>query len=294
MWPRSYERSIRRAEEALTSIPHAALETEFGTIEYAEAGEGPPVLALHGIFGGYNEVRFATGTWLGGGFRVIAPSRFGYLGSSLPADATVSMQAAAYAALLDALRIPEAMVAGFSAGTVSAMKFALTHPERTRALLLLSGHYPQRHRRIPTWPLRLAYTDRMFWAVKTIAPTVFARVCGTPSTFDPTPEEARTLEEIQWGLFPIDPRREGAIFDTVVSEPDVDTFPLEEISAPTLMIHARDDSLARYATAPPAAARIPRTRLVTIERGGHLYIGAERRVRDEVVSFIHAHARCSI
>jgi len=43
------------------------------------------------------------------------------------------------------------------------------------------------------------------------------------------------------------------------------------------------------ATAPPAAARIPGARLVTIERGGHLYLGAEARVRREVAGFIRAH-----
>jgi pimeloyl-ACP methyl ester carboxylesterase len=58
---------------------------------------------------------------------------------------------------------------------------------------------------------------------------------------------------------------------------------------PTLMVHAADDALARYATVPPAAARIPGARLLTIERGGHLYLAAEARVRREVAGFIRAH-----
>jgi pimeloyl-ACP methyl ester carboxylesterase len=91
------------------------------------------------------------------------------------------------------------------------------------------------------------------------------------------------------GLFPIGPRARGAVFDTLVSEPEVDNFPLEQLSVPTLMIHAADDALARYGTAPPAAARIPGARLVTIERGGHLYLGAEARVRQEVAAFIRSH-----
>jgi pimeloyl-ACP methyl ester carboxylesterase len=74
-----------------------------------------------------------------------------------------------------------------------------------------------------------------------------------------------------------------------VSEPDVDNFPLEQITVPTLMTHAADDALARYATVPPAVARIPGARLVTVERGGHLYLGAEARVRWEVAGFVRAH-----
>jgi pimeloyl-ACP methyl ester carboxylesterase len=85
--------------------------------------------------------------------------------------------------------------------------------------------------------------------------------------------------------------RSGAIFDTLASEPEVDNFPLEQLSVPTLMIHAADDALARYGTAPPAAARIPGARLVTIERGGHLYLGAGARVRHELAAFIRSHVR---
>jgi hypothetical protein len=39
---------------------------------------------------------------------------------------------------------------------------------------------------------------------------------------------------------------------------------------------------------PPTAARIPGARLVTVQRGGHLYLGAEARVRQEVAAFIRS------
>lgn len=122
--------------------------------------------------------------------------------------------------------------------------------------------------------------------MKTLAPGLFARICGIPKGFRASPTEQRALEWVMEGLFPIKPRSQGAIVDTLVSEPEVDDFPLEQITAPTLMVHAADDALARYATAPPAAARIPGARLVTIERGGHVFLGAEARVRREVAGFI--------
>jgi len=165
---------------------------------------------------------------------------------------------------------------GFSAGTVSAMQFGLRHPDRITALVVMSGHYPQKHHKLPERPLRLLYSDRVFWTLKTFAPKLFARVGGTPKGFRASSAEQRALEWVMEGLFPIKPRTRGAIFDTLVSEPDVDSFPLEQMSVPTLMIHAADDALARYATVPPAAARIPGARLVTIERGGHLYLVPKR------------------
>src|SRR2546430_4820431 len=72
----------------------ARLETRFGTIEYADRGEGVPLLVSHGVLGCH--VDTVDGWWaglLGPGFRVIGPSRFGYFGSTLPKDATPADQA---------------------------------------------------------------------------------------------------------------------------------------------------------------------------------------------------------
>jgi pimeloyl-ACP methyl ester carboxylesterase len=291
MWPNSYATLLRRAQQRLSSIQHTSIESSFGTIEYAERGDGYPTLVLHGIFGGFDAAYLTVDPWIGDGFHVVAPSRFGCLGSSLPPNATVADQADAYATLLDALGIQQAAVVGFSAGTVSAMQFGLRHPGRTAALVLMSGHYPQRHHKLPELPLRLLYTDRVFWVLKRFAPALLGRICGTPKGLRASPAEQQALEWVMDGLFPIGPRAQGAIFDTLVAEPEVDSFPLEQLSVPTLLIHAADDALARDATAPPAAARIPGARLLTIPRGGHLYLGAEARVRREVAAFIRSHAR---
>jgi len=40
----------------------------------------------------------------------------------------------------------------------------------------------------------------------------------------------------------------------------------------------------------PTVSRVLWARLLTIERGGHLYLGAEARVRREVAGFIRAHS----
>jgi pimeloyl-ACP methyl ester carboxylesterase len=290
MWPSSYATLLQRAQQRLSSIDHASIQSRFGTIEYAERGQGDPVLALHGIFGGFDAAYLTVDPWIGDGFHVVAPSRFGCLGSSLPPNATVADQADAYAVLLDALGVERVAVVGFSAGTVSAMQFGLRHPGRITALVLMSGHYPQKHYQLPELPLRLLYTDRVFWALKRFTPELLGRICGTPKGFCASPAEQQALECVIEGLFPIMARAPGAVFDTLVSEPEVDTFPPEQLSVATLMIHATDDALARYATAPPAAARIPGARLVTIERGGHLYLGAEACVRREVAAFIRSHA----
>jgi hypothetical protein len=61
------------------------------------------------------------------GRRVIAPSRSGYLGSSLPPGATPADQAGALAALPGQLRMASADVIAVSAGATPALKLALSH-----------------------------------------------------------------------------------------------------------------------------------------------------------------------
>jgi hypothetical protein len=103
MWPKSYARLMHRVTTRLAAIDRSRVETPLGTVEYAQRGTGPPLLVSHGIFGGFDAALDHADTYGGDRFRVIAPSRFGYLGSTIPADANVSGQAHAYAALLDHL-----------------------------------------------------------------------------------------------------------------------------------------------------------------------------------------------
>jgi 2-hydroxy-6-oxonona-2,4-dienedioate hydrolase len=98
----SYREDMRAAWDASTRSRRRGLETRFGTIEYADQGEVLPLLVSHGVLGSH--VDDVDGWWAelpGPGSRVIGPSRFGYLGSTFPKDATPADQADAYALLLE-------------------------------------------------------------------------------------------------------------------------------------------------------------------------------------------------
>jgi 2-hydroxy-6-oxonona-2,4-dienedioate hydrolase len=111
--------------------------TSFGTMEYAVVGQGKPMLIVHGAEGGFDHSIDMTGELAGYGYQLIAPSRFGYLRSSLSGNLTTALQADAYAELLDRLGIAKVAVVGISAGAWSSLQFAIRHPERCRALVLL-------------------------------------------------------------------------------------------------------------------------------------------------------------
>src|SRR6266545_2715105 len=82
----SYRRDIHQARERI-SMGGQIVQTPCGPIEYALAGDGPPVLVVHGAGGGYDQGLEIGEPLVNSGFRVIAMSRFGYLRTPLPGDA---------------------------------------------------------------------------------------------------------------------------------------------------------------------------------------------------------------
>ena len=83
-----------------------------------------------------------------------------------------------------------------------------------------------------------------------------------PRGFHPTPEERGRIEQTMDSLFPIHPRKRGVLFDLYVSNPDVQTYVLEEISVPTLIINAKDDGLSAFGNAAQAARGLGPTKSV--------------------------------
>jgi hypothetical protein len=77
--------------------------------------------------GGYDQGLANVADFVGDGFRVIAPSRFGYLGTPVPPDSSPAAQADAHAALLSELNISKPIVVGISAAR-SAIELAIRHP----------------------------------------------------------------------------------------------------------------------------------------------------------------------
>ncbi|HWR87420.1 MAG TPA: hypothetical protein VN277_03260, partial [Acidiferrobacterales bacterium] len=92
----SYQHDIERARERIATGSRIA-ETPCGPIEYAVAGDGPPLLIVHGAGGGFDQGLDFGKSLVASGFRVVAMSRFGYLRTPLPNDASAAAQADAHA-----------------------------------------------------------------------------------------------------------------------------------------------------------------------------------------------------
>jgi pimeloyl-ACP methyl ester carboxylesterase len=117
------------------------------SVGYAEAGpaDGPVVILLHGW--PYDIYSFVdvTPALAAGGYRVIVPYLRGYGTTRFLSDATFrNGQPGALAtdiiALMDALKIEKAVLAGFDWGARTADIVAALWPERVRALVSVSGY----------------------------------------------------------------------------------------------------------------------------------------------------------
>jgi pimeloyl-ACP methyl ester carboxylesterase len=293
-----YRRDIRAARERLNSGGSQVIETDCGPIEYATIGEGDPVLVVHGIFGGFDQGLVIAGGNVGEEFRSIVPSRFGYLRTPLPEDASPAGQGDAFACLLDALGIQQTAVLGTSAGGTSAIQFALRHPHRCAALMLFSSNAPgETEATLPPEPLAkvIFKSDLVFWLMTTYFRSSLNSMMGVPKGFELTPEYKADVAEVMRTILPVNPRADGAVFDMFVSNADINAgypagYPLEEIAAPVLIVNAVDDPLTLYANAKSMAERISGAKLVTIESGGHMLLGHEERIRSEIVAFLQEHS----
>ena len=269
-------------------------DTRCGPVEYAMVGEGPAVLLVHGAGGGFDQTIDAAHELANRGFRVIAPSRFGYLRTPQRSDATPQAQADAHACLLDALKIPRAAVIGVSAGAPSAMQLVIRHPGRITGLVLLApmAFSPQgAFARPPGSPRPLFHpgADFLYWL---IARTYPYAILGTPRDVLARADEAEKARFRRLALqpLPLSERFEGLLNDAVVVT-HLARYDLERIAAPTLVISARDDGWGTYEPAVYTAQHIPGARFVGLADGGHLWIGRDREVMGEIAAFLTASAR---
>ncbi len=285
---RRFQHDLHHAYARIHSLKSQTRELPCGPVEYLTHGQGSPVLLAHVLFGGVDQGLVEAGS-IFAGFRSLLVSRFGYLGSPLPEQASPALQADAYAWLLDTLGINQVIMVGMSGGGPSAVQFALRHAKRCSALILLSSHGPQSSSLPPKWAFSLlAKTDVVMWAMSTYFRSALYAIMGIPKEVLPTlsAQEHQHLMETLETFLPVKPRSAGVLFDIYVSNPDMDQYPFEQITVPTLVLHAKDDPLSSFRSVRMMAARIPGARLVAFERGGHLLVGNEEQVALEITHFL--------
>lgn len=128
----------------LDSLRQCEMTVDGMRIRYSEAGEGPPVLLLHGVVFAGNAFWLDTQAALAPHARTIAPDLPGWGDSDKPEVAyTAEFYHGFLEKFMDALNIDQAVLVGHSMGGLLSTSFALHHPGRLRGLVSVAAP--------PTW-----------------------------------------------------------------------------------------------------------------------------------------------
>lgn len=252
--------------------------TDSTSIDYDVHGEGQPLVLINGLgFGRW--AWFKQIPALSRHFKVIT---FDIRGEVDLKDGVTDL-AGEVAALLDHLKIRKAHVLGTSLGGFVAQELALKRPDVVDRLVLVCTSYGGR-------------------APETMSPQALAAMFGWGSL---TPETAarRGLEAATSDAYRAERPDE---FDEIVHARLADSSSLatysrqalagarfdmehdiEDIFAPTLVIHGDEDRYVPLANAEALAGALPEARLEVIEGAGHLvFIEKSAQVNQKIIAFL--------
>lgn len=228
------------------------------TLYYQEKGEKEPFILLHG--NGEDSSYFRNQIdYFSDSYRVIALDTRGHGKSPRGTEPfTIEQFSHDLYGFMTKLGIPDAVILGFSDGANTAMRFAMTYPDKVRALILNGGNLnPKGVKRATQIPIEIGY-----------------RIAGRFAEKSPGA------------------RKNAEMLGLMVNDPNIEPCELSKITAPTLVICGTNDMIKESHTR-EIAENIPNAEL-SIIKGDH-FIANKRHAafNKEVEKFLQAHLRDS-
>jgi 3-oxoadipate enol-lactonase len=232
-------------------------------IYWDEHGSGAPVLLIMGL-GWPSYSWYRSRPLLSEHYRTIALDNRGVGQSDAPPGPySITQMAADCAAVLNAARVNAAHIIGVSMGGMIAQEFALQYPKKVRSLILACTS--------PGGP-QAALPDMA--AIQVLQsrgkdPDAFNKAIS-PFIYDPATPQQRIDEdlEVRRKWFPTS----DGYFAQLQAIMNWEAYSrIEQICAPTLVIHGETDRLIPVENARLIAARIPGAKLVLLPRASHIF-----------------------
>lgn len=247
-------------------------------IAYATVGDGPPLVKAANWLN-HLELDWLSPIW-GKTFQELASRRtlirYDERGNGLSDWQADEISFEAFVrdleVVVDALGLGRFPLLGMSQGCAVSIAYAVRHPERVSALVLLGGYAAgwrigasaeERERREAVMTL-----TRLGWGTPNSA---YRHIFSQTFMPDGTPEELAWFDEFQRQTT----SSENAVrFQDAFGDIDVRHL-LSQVRAPTLVLHARDDQRITLEQGRELAIGIPGARFVSLESRSHIILGHE-------------------
>jgi pimeloyl-ACP methyl ester carboxylesterase len=253
-------------------------------IYWDEEGQGDPLLLIMGL--GYPSIAwYRTRPVLAKSFRTIGLDNRGVGNSEMPPGPyPIPLMASDAAAVLDAAGVESTHVFGISMGGMIAQEFALQYPQRVRSLVLgcTAPGGPNAVRAEPDAVQMLMARGSMTREEAAEAALPFIYDPGTPrNLIDEDMEKRRP-----W--FP-HPQAYNAQLQGILAWEAYSR--LENISAPTLVIHGESDRLVPAGNGKLIAEKIPGAKFVMLPHASHIFTTDQPdAAQREILSFLETKA----
>ncbi len=245
--------TLTRIENSMST-----LTTDSGqTVSFDDhGGDGPALVLLHSFL--MDRSMFAPQLQaFGASHRCITIDERGHGETPAESDFTYWDVADDVIAVLDHLAIDQAIVAGTSQGGFVALRIALTAPERVKALVVMGSSGQAEDPQVADSYRELAAAWRELGPIEALLDTTAAICLGEFES-----EEWTT----RWRS--IDGDHLTRILNTLVDRDGISDR-LNEIQAPTLVLHGDADAAYPLEKASDLADRLPHAELVVVPGGAH-------------------------
>ena len=250
-------------------------------IHYAETGNGPPIVLLHGLWGGLNE-------WepiiepLAENHRVIVMDFIGFHNSDKPdVHYHNALLAQFLAGFIEALELRDVILMGHAMGANTATYTAFHHPENIAGLILVNGA----GYRSPDRDLSQPLSEGMirFRRVATGSSLATTRGLLERRVYNPNDVTDEWVEN----AFRMWVNSAAAIGDMLLEGGDLTEEEMRQIKLPTLVVWGAEDKVFSPGNAERLSNDIEGSVVRIIDRAGHLpQVEATEAFLDAVLPFL--------
>jgi pimeloyl-ACP methyl ester carboxylesterase len=272
------------------------IATPLGPVEYSSFGTGTPILFVHGGHSNCQERLSHQGFDLSR-FRLITPSRPGYGHTPLGKHKTPRQAADLIVALLDQLSIAQVVVYGISAGGLTAIELAASHPQRVSKLILasaISKKWLDKEDKVYQTAQRIFHPrmERLTWGMVRWFSGIFPRLIARSfyPQFSTQPLHRLSKKDMLELLSAMKHYRSGQGFLNDIDQ-QIAEDSLSRVSCPTLIVHSKHDGSVALEHAHHARNKIKQARLMELDNEwGHLFwIGEDaQETIAKVIAFIES------